>query len=185
MKALVVFFMLCGTLYAADTTNSVSAVTTNGNASVSVKPNDDSVALAETNGFGVQFFLVEGEKFFADWEKPEPPHFTPVSIAKRGVPICTAVIFAGAGLRKNGKADVTFDVVIRKPDGSVYGKDKDMIGAQDKIDPAPRALQLARDYMGIRIEPKDPAGTYIAEVVVKDNVKKVELRLERRFTVEK
>jgi hypothetical protein len=37
--------------------------------------------------------------------------------------------------------------------------------------------------MGIRIEPKDPAGTYTAEVVVRDNVKKRELHLKRTFTV--
>ena len=177
MKILTFLFMLCGTLYAADSTN--------GSASVDVRPKDDSIALGETNGFGVQFFLVEGEKFFSDWEKPKPPHIAPVSVARRGVPIFTVVIFAGAGLRNDGTADVTFDVVIRKPDGSIYGKDKDMVGMQGHIDPSPKALQLARGYMGIRIEPKDPAGTYTAEVVVRDNVKKVELRLMRRFTIEK
>jgi len=178
MKMLAIVFMLCNTLYAADTTN--------GSAPATVQPKDDSIALGETNGFGVQLFLVEGERFFADWEKPGAGvHINPVSVAKRGVPICTAVIFVGAGMKTDGKVDVTFDVVIRRPDGSVYGKEKDMIGAQDKIDPAPRALQLARDFEGIRIEPKDPAGVYTVEVVVKDHVKKVELHLVRKFTVEK
>jgi hypothetical protein len=60
-----------------------------------------------------------------------------------------------------------------------------LVGAQEKIDPAPKALQLARDFTGIRIEPKDPAGVYTVEVVVKDHVKKVELHLVRKFTVEK
>jgi hypothetical protein len=82
-------------------------------------------------------------------------------------------------------ADVTFETIIRKPDGSLYADQKDMIGAQGPIDPSPKALQLARDYEGVLIEPKDPAGVYTVEVVVKDNVKKVELRLMRRFTVEK
>ena len=177
MKMLAVIFMLCGTLYAADTTN--------GAAPVTVPPKDDGIALAQTNGFGVQFFLVEGEKFFSDWEKPEPPHIAPVSIAKRGVPVCTAVIFVGAGLKSDGSADVTYDTVVRKPDGSVYARDKNLVGAQEKIDPAPKALQLARDFTGIRIEPKDPAGVYTVEVVVKDHVKKVELHLARKFTVEK
>ena len=177
MKILAVVFMLCGTLYAADATN--------GSAPVSVQPKDDSIALGETNGFGVQFFLVEGEKFFLDWEKPEPPHITPVSVGRRGVPICTAVIFVGAGLKSDGSADVTYDTVVRKPDGSVYANDKDLIGAQEKINPAPKVLQLARDFTGIRIEPKDPAGVYTVEVVVKDHVKKVELHLARKFTVEK
>ena len=176
MKTLAVLFLLCCTLHAADTTNASRSVTA---------PQNDGIALAQTNGFGVQFFLVEGEKFFADWEKPQPPHIAPVSIAKRGVPICTAVIFVGAGLKSDGKADVTYDTVVRKPDDSVYARDKDLVGAQEKIDPSPKALQLARDFTGIRIEPKDPAGVYTVEVVVKDKVKRVELHLKRRFTVEK
>ncbi len=177
MKILAIYLMLCGTLYAKDSTNASK--------SVSVPPKGDPIASGVTNGFGVQFFLVEGEKFFSDWEKPEPPHFAPISVGRRGVPICTAVIFVDAGLKPDGSADVTYDTVVRRPDGSVYAKDKDLVGAQGKIAPTPKALQLARDYTGIRIEPKDPAGTYTVEVVVKDNVKKVELRLIQRFTVEK
>jgi hypothetical protein len=176
VKACAVLFLLCCTLHAADTTNVGGSVTPS---------KDGGIALAQTNGFGVQFFLVEGEKFFADWEKPEPPHIAPVSIAKRGVPICTAVIFVGAGLRPDGTAEVTYDTVVRKPDDSVYARDKDLVGAQEKIVPSPKALQLARDFTGIRIEPKDPAGVYTVEVVVRDKVKKVELRLKRSFTVEK
>jgi len=185
MKVLAILFLLCGTLYAADTTNSVSPAATKGGWHVDGKPLDDSEAHTSTNGFGAMLFLTEDEKMFANWDGPGGPHFKPVSVARRGVPVCTVLIFVGAGLKSDGKADVTFDVVVRKPDGSIYGKDKDMVGAQDQIDPAPRALQLARDYMGIRIEPKDPAGIYTVEVLVRDNVKKVELRLKQRFTVEK
>lgn len=143
MKAFTILLLLCGTLHAADTTNP--------------PPKDDGIALAQANGFGVQFFLVEGEKFFSDWEKPEPPHIAPIFIAKRGIPVCTAVIFAGAGLKPDGAADVTYDTVVRKPDGSVYAKDKNLVGAQEKT----------------------------VEVVVRDKVKKVELHLVRKFTVEK
>ena len=185
MKRLIILTLLSGSLYAAENTNTVSAVSTNAIKTKAAKREGDLVTLVATNDFGVQFALTEDEKMFGDWDKPGIPHFTPVSVAKRGVPICTVVIFAGAGLRSNGKADVTFDVVIRKPDGSVYGQDKDMVGAQDRIDPSPRALHLARDFMGVRIEPKDPAGTYTVEVVVKDNVKKLELHLKRSFMVEK
>jgi hypothetical protein len=175
MRTFIILALCWGAFCATDITSAASAVATN----------DDSVTLVSTNGFGVQFALTEEEKIFADWDKPVPPHYTPVSVARRGVPIFTVVVFAGAGLRSNGTADVTFDAVIRKPDGSVYGRDKDMVGVQGRIDPSPKALQLARDYMGIRIEPKDPAGTYTAEVVVRDNVKKLELHAKRTFTVEK
>ena len=169
MKTFIILTLLCSSLYAA------SASTTN----------DALVTLGETNDFGVHFALTEDESLFANWDKPETPHYTPISVARRGVPIFTVIIIAGAGLRTDGTADVTFDAVIRKPDGSVYGRQTDMVGVQSRIDPSPKALQLCRDYMGVRIEPNDPAGTYTAEVVVRDNVKKLALHLKRTFTVEK
>jgi hypothetical protein len=167
MKTLIILTLLCGSLYAACASST----------------NDTLVTLGETNGIGVQFALTEDESLFANWDTPAPPHYTPISVARRGVPIFTVVIIAGAGLRADGTADVTFDAVIRKPDGSVYGKQTDMVGVQGRIDPSPKVLQLCRDYMGVRIEPKDPAGTYTAEVIVRDHVKKLTLDLKRTFTV--
>jgi hypothetical protein len=78
MKTLAMLFLLCGTLYAADT-NPVSPGTTNEGRKVDGKPADDSEARASTNGFGAMLFMTEDEKMFADWDKPGVPHFTPVS----------------------------------------------------------------------------------------------------------
>jgi hypothetical protein len=39
--------------------------------------------------------------------------------------------------------------------------------------------------MRIRIEPQDPPGTYTVEVVVRDNIKKIEVPLEATFEVRK
>jgi hypothetical protein len=169
MKTLATLIFLCGLLCAA----------------VASTTNDTLVTLGENNGFGVQFALTEDESLFANWDKPVPPHYTPISVARRGVPIFTVVIIAGAGSLPDGTADVTFDAVIHKPDGSVYGTQTDMVGVQSRIDPSPKTLQLCRDYMGVRIEPKDPAGTYTVEVVVRDKAKKLTLHLKRTFTVEK
>src|SRR2546422_699002 len=99
MKALIILTFLSGSIYAAENTNTVSAVSTNAIETKAAKREDDLVTLVATNDFGVQFALTEDEKMFGDWDKPGIPHFTPVSVAKRGVPICTVVIFAGAGLR--------------------------------------------------------------------------------------
>jgi len=141
--------------------------------------------MSATNDFGVQFALIEDKTFFDKWNTPAIPHFKPISKASRGVPIYTMVIFAGAGLRKDGTVDVTFDAIVRKPDGSIYGQDKNMIGASGRIASLPGDLQLVREYFAIRIEPNDPSGEYSVEVLVRDNVKKLELQLKRRFTVEK
>ena len=101
------------------------------------------------------------------------------------VPIYATVIFAGAGRNPDGEAHVTCDVTIRKPDGSVYGEQKGLVGRQAREPESSSVLQLARDNLAVRIEPHDPAGTYTVEVTVRDQVKKVELRLRERFTVNK
>jgi hypothetical protein len=187
MRALAILALVCISLRAAETNQPVSSSSTNAGALPANEFNvsKDSESQKATNGFGAMLFLTEDKKFFDAWEDSTPPHFTPVSTARRGVPVFTVVIFAGPGLRPNGEADVTFDITVRKPDGSVYAEQKNVVASQDRADPSPKALHLARDYMGIRIEPKDPAGNYTVEAVVRDRVKKVELRLQQRFIVKK
>ncbi len=167
------------------TTNNISAASINFQWIVSGKFAGDSDSLKATNGFGARLDLTEDEKFFARWDTPEIPYYTPVTIARRGVPIFTVVIFVDPGQRFDKTADVKIDTMIRKPDGSIYGQQTNMIGSIFRTDKARGRQQLAYDYMGIRIEPKDPAGIYTVEAVVKDNVKKVELHLTQKFTVEK
>ena len=175
MKTRIILALFCGALGATAITSGASPATNS----------DDGVTLAAADGFSVQFAFTEDARIFSSWDKPVPPHFAPVSVARRKVPFFAVVIFTGAGLSSDGKADVTYDVVIRKPDGSVYGQEKGLVAAQGRMDPSPKALHVAHDCMGVRIEAKDPSGTYIAELVLRDNVRKSELRAKRSFTVEK
>ena len=149
------------------------------------KPVADTDNQKARDGFGALLVLVDDKKFFEDWKKPGPPRFTTIANAERMKPVHTAVIFAGPGRDTNGVADVTCDVTFRKPDGSVYAEQKDVVCTQGRVVPSPGLLQLARDRMVIRIEPHDPAGTYTVEVTVRDNLKKVDLALKEQFTIRK
>ena len=178
--------LFCVSLRGAETgTNNTVPASTNFQWTVNGKLAGDSAFVKATNGFGAALFLTEDENFFQEWDKPETPHLRLASRARRGVPLFTIVTFVDPGQRPDKTADVKFDITVKKPDGSVYGEQKDMIGSQYKTDKAAGQQQIARDYMGIQIEPEDPAGTYTVEAVVKDNVRKVELHLTHQFTVEK
>ena len=148
------------------------------------KPIPDTDSQKVRDGFGAMVLLTDDKKFFEDWQKPDPPRFATITNATRMVPVHIAVIFAGAGSKADGEAHVTCDVTIRKPDGSVYGEQKGLVATKGR-QPSSTMLQLARERFVVRIEPHDPAGTYTVEVTVKDNVKKVDLRLKERFTVSK
>jgi hypothetical protein len=148
----------------------------------------DGKAIADTDnikskdGFGAQLFLTESNKFFDDWNKPETPKIHQVQDARRNAAIFTAILFVDPAMDTAKRAKVTCHVVVRKPDGSVYGED-DLIGWNGKYLVPPHNLQLAQGRMGIRIEPNDPAGIYTVEATVRDDVRKVELELKATFKV--
>src|SRR5688572_4980634 len=146
-------------------------------------PISDSDSRRSTNGFGAMLLLIDDQKFFEDWQRPESPKFKTVSIARRMVPIHATILFAGAAVDSDGKAHVSCDVKVLKPDGSVYGARERMIASKDPISSA-TALFLATQRLVVRIEPKDPTGTYTVEAFVKDKIKNVELKLKQQFTVE-
>ncbi len=147
------------------------------------KPIADTDNVKAKDGFGAQLFLTESEKFFDDWNKPETPIISRVQKVRRNVPIYTVIVFADPGVDSAKRAKVNCHAIVRKPDGSVYGKLDLVVWNGDYVVP-PRNLQLAKDRIGIRIEPTDPAGMYTVEATVRDEIKKVELPLKITFAVE-
>lgn len=142
----------------------------------------DSDSRKSQAGFGAQLLLTESEAFFDNWNKPEAPRIPLLEHARRGVPIFTAIIFVDPALDSSGRALVTCDTVIRKPDGTVYGEGE-LEGWNGKYSVPRRYLQLAVGRMGIVIEPDDPAGIYTVEAVVRDHHRKVSLSLKATFVV--
>jgi hypothetical protein len=149
------------------------------------QPVADSENRKTEEDFGAQLFLTEDKKFFDEWNKPQTPQLSPSDRARRNVPLHTVVLFSNPGLDQSESADVTADITVRKPDGNIYAEQKNLVCWKGKYGGAPFSLQLARSRLGIRIEPQDPMGSYSVEVVIRDNVKKVELKLRKTFVVEK
>src|SRR6266571_1134400 len=149
----------------------------------------DGKAVADTPNmkskgeFGAQLFLTESAQFFEDWNKPETPKLTTLEKPRRNVPIFTAILFVDPGIDASGAANVTCDITVRKPDGTVYGEQKDVVGWKGKYIAPAHNLQLTEGRMGIRIEPQDPSGIYTVEVLVRDNIRKIELPLKTTFAI--
>jgi 2-oxo-4-hydroxy-4-carboxy--5-ureidoimidazoline (OHCU) decarboxylase len=144
----------------------------------------DTPSMKSKNGFGAQLFLTESAQFFEDWNKSETPKLPTLEKDKahRNVPLFTAILFVDPGLDATGLANVTCDIVVRKPDGSVYGEQRNIVGWKGKY-LVPHNLQLTQGRMGIRIEPQDPSGTYTVDVTVRDHIKKIELPLKATFEI--
>ena len=149
------------------------------------KPIPDSESRKSEKDFGAQLLLTEEAKFFENWAKPETPTLARTDRARRNVPIHTVLLFSNPGLDKSESADVTADVTIRKPDGNTYSEPAHLVCWKGAYKGAPFSLQLGGQHIGIRIEPRDPAGKYSIEAIVHDNIKKVDLELHKTFEVDK
>jgi hypothetical protein len=143
------------------------------------KPAANTASMKSKDGFGAQLFLTQDAGVLQKWNTPEPPKITPVTKARRDLPILTVLLFAGPGTDPSGRTDVTCDFIAHKPDGSLYGQQHATVWKREYQ--ARSGIQLSEGFMGIRIEPKDPAGTYTVEARVHDHIKKVDLVLKTTF----
>ncbi len=146
------------------------------------KPTANTASMKSKAGFGAQLFLTQDTGVFQKWNTLEPPKIAPVTLARRDLPVLTVLLFAGPGVGSSGHTNVTCDFIAYKPDGSVYGKQLEAVVWKREL-PAHSGIQLSEGYMGIRIEPKDPAGTYKVEARVHDHIKKVDFVLKTAFQV--
>jgi len=149
---------------------------------VEVKPHVKSI---EGKNFGAQLWLVDDLELPQRWWSiPDRVYEIPrVNKIQRGKPIMPVIIFAGAG-EKEGLCDLTWDIIVRKPDGTIYGEAKDLNCWKGMSVPPPNELQMSIESLATVIEKTDPSGKYTVEAVVHDNIKELELVLHQYFEVE-
>lgn len=102
-------------------------------------------------------FLIADKNFFQKWQKPDTPKIEPVGNYKRGDDVLPIVIFATNGKDENGNADLSYDIVVTKPNGAVYAKFEQLTIWKDL--PAP-VMELLQQPILIHIEADDPIGIY-------------------------
>lgn len=147
-----------------------------------VRENTDNIQ--SKGGFGAQLWLVQGQQFFDDWRKPGTPSIDPASLVQRGQTLSTVLVFYGPGRDNKGLCNVHYNVVVRRPNGTVYDHRDDLIGYQDLAPTSDRQMMLGRDYVTLNIGIDDPVGIYTVEAVVRDNVGQVDLPLKQTFVVQ-
>lgn len=145
--------------------------------------NENTGNIKAIGNFGAQLWLVSGRQFFEDWKKPQEQSIDPVDLVPRGETVYTALIFYGTAHDGGGLANVTYDIVVKRPNGSIYDRRDDAIGYQNLAPTDERQLLLGRDSLGITISETDPAGLYTVEVTVRDNVGRSNLALVQHFVV--
>jgi len=132
------------------------------------------------NGLELHFVLIGDRNFFEEWEKPETPKISPKESYKRGDELFPIIIFSTDGKDENGNANLTYDIKIIKPDGTVYGEFKQLEVWKDS--PAPE-MHLIKQPVTIRLEESDLLGIYKIESTVYENNKNQKIDFKLNFQV--
>jgi hypothetical protein len=134
------------------------------------------------DGFSAQLYLTTNENIFQEWV-PDL-RLPPVAKVARNTPILTLIVIANPGADAQGLAHVVYDLIIKKPDGTIYAEAPNMPGWNGRRPPTPGLVELARGSVTIKIEGDDPAGRYSVEATVHDNVKNCWIKMIRSFLIE-
>ncbi|MBI5471011.1 MAG: hypothetical protein HY961_01555 [Ignavibacteriae bacterium] len=132
------------------------------------------------DGLNIIGALIDDREFFDEWQKPQMPRIESVDTFRRGDEVIPIIIFATSAKDQNGNADLTYDITIRKPDGSVYGHHDKLVIWKDA--PAPM-MHLVKQPVVIRLEKTDPLGIYTIHATVFENVRNQTVPIDFSFRV--
>lgn len=99
---------------------------------------------------------------------------------KKGEVTELAVFFIGMDLKDDLTADVTYDIKIIKPDGSIASQDTNLVALKAKI-PTPFTVYRPNEAIKYAYGENDASGTYKVKATIHDNVSGKSLDLKTEF----
>ena len=134
------------------------------------------------DGLFLKVALVDDPKaFLTEWKKSgSPPPVRTRTVFHRGDTIFPAVMYSTNALAPDGKADISYTLLFRRPDGSIYENPKDLTVVDG---PPPKGIGLCKAKAGLKIEDSDPFGEYTLKVTITDKIKEVTVEMLFHFSV--
>ena len=127
---------------------------------------------SQSGEFSAKLVVIDQDNV-EEFEKPSfsPPVLAPVSSAKIGDIVAVKLLFTGLGLSESLHSNVTFDLKVVAPDGSIYsGADFKNLKALEGRTPVRFNIFNNQTTPMLRFEPKDQPGDYKISAVVYDNI---------------
>ncbi|MEI6278944.1 MAG: hypothetical protein WCQ16_06125 [Verrucomicrobiae bacterium] len=136
------------------------------------------------DGLFLKVALVEDPRaFLAEWSRPsrlQTPEIRTRTSFHRGDIVFPAVMYSTNALTPEGRADITYNLLFRRPDGSIYERLQDLTVVDG---PPPKGLGLCKAKAGLKIEGNDPFGEYTLKVTITDKIKDVTVEMLFLFSV--
>lgn len=141
-------------------------------------------AVYNKDGLILWVVLVDNpDSFLREWVNPATPGSPRIqgrTAFHRGDIVLPAILYQTDGLTPEGRADIRYSFIFKRPDGSIYEEMKDKVVVDGM---PPKGVGLFREMMGLKIEDTDPIGPYSLLVEVTDRVKNVTVTMPFVFTV--
>jgi hypothetical protein len=159
------------------------AATSKYNLQVLKLRNPARVTVTTKDGFGGEVFLTANENIYAEWARPEMPRIDTIKELPVGRVMVLVVIYSNPAKDKDGNVNVTYDLEIIKPDGSVSEFLPDIVCLKGPLKGQADKLSLSQTQLKWVAEAADPPGLWKFKVVLKDNVRGTNLPLEASLKI--
>ena len=144
----------------------------------------DSPHMKSAGNLITQLVITDNEaQVLKNWGTPSETVYFPVANKiKKGKIITAFVVFGGCATNAEGNCDLRMQMIVYKPDGSVYSNLPVMEVWSGKPVPPNKNLGLSVDYMRVIIEPNDPLGKYKIDTKIIDKISDKKMVLTSYFT---
>lgn len=126
----------------------------------------------------------------ADWRakleatSSPTPDIDVVSTVKKGQQVYILTFFSHSAVDRNGRANLTCDIEVVRPDGTLSTNQRGAACYLGPLKGGPENVHVSSAVIGFLAEAKDPSGTWVVNVSLKDTVANVVVPLTTTFTLE-
>ena len=147
------------------------------------QPIPETEARRSINGLAGNLVITPDANWREKWDTPPStvPHFNETKSVKRGQQVFVLIFFSNPKTGADGRADLTCDLDVVRPDGSASAHQDNAVCFQGEVKGGPYSVYLAAPVVGFIGEATDAAGTWTVRVSLKDNLSKTVLPLKTSF----
>lgn len=137
------------------------------------------------NGVTGLLLVTPDDNWEAKWNTPAAtiPHFTESHTVAIGNRLHILTFVGNPSISADGKADVTCDFTMQKPDGTFSIQKQDLPCLTGPLIGHTGTIYLTKLVIGFLAEKTDPTGTWAVRVTIKDLLKPAVIPLETKFVV--
>jgi len=111
----------------------------------------------------------------------EHPEFSTTSVVERGGKLFILTMFTNPQIDASGAAHVTLDIDVKQPDGSSSTHSEDAVCFKGEFHGPPHNVYLCEPVIGFVGEASDPLGTWLVQITLTDENRKVSMPLTTHF----